>query len=178
MAHIETINPAEFNRFRQLKAMACMQLQWAERDAYTVEFLRPYIGFDRWRLLYAAGSLQDAGAMLCGGSDWPVDPLLPFRQIEMAANRSADEIYPGDPKPLNRDQKISLRSAIAMHTRGSAYQLHQSGSTGSITQGRKADLLVLDQNLFKVPLTEVSHTQVLMTMIDGDAVYLDPTRVT
>ena len=65
------------------KPTASMQLQWAERDSYTVDSLRPYIGDRRWRYTYPAGSLEEAGARLCGGSDWPVDPLLPFRQIEM-----------------------------------------------------------------------------------------------
>ena len=172
LAHIEAIDSAEYKRFRQLNAMANMQMQWAERDSYTMKRLKPYIGPDRWHRLYAAGGLEAAGARLCGGSDWPVDPLLPFRQIEMAVNRTADEIYKGGDQPLNREQSISLRSSIAMHTRNSAYQLHQAGSTGAITRGRQADLVVLDRNLFDVKLTEVSTTKVMMTMVDGDIVHL------
>ncbi len=172
LAHIEAIDPAEYKRFRQLNAMANMQMQWAERDSYTMKRLKPYIGADRWHRLYAAGGLEAAGARLCGGSDWPVDPLLPFRQIEMAVNRTADEIYKGDDLPLNREQSISLRSSIAMHTQNSAYQLHQAAATGAITRGRRADLVVLDRNLFDVKLTEVSTTKVMMTMVDGDIVHM------
>ena len=172
LAHIEAIHNEEFKRFRQLNAMANMQMQWAERDSYTMKRLKPYIGPSRWRRLYAAGSLESAGARLCGGSDWPVDPLLPFRQIEMAVNRTADEIYKGGDAPLNPEESISLRSSIEMHTRNSAYQLHQSALTGAITRGRRADLVVLDRNLFDVKLTEVSTTKVLMTMVDGDIVHL------
>ena len=84
-----------------------------------------YLGRKRWRNTYPAGSLRKAGALLCGGSDWPVDPLLPFRQIEMAVNRTADEVYAGDPKPLFRAQGMRLRQSLAMHTRNSAFQLHQ-----------------------------------------------------
>jgi predicted amidohydrolase YtcJ len=178
LAHIEAIDSAEYKRFRQLNAMANMQMQWAERDSYTMKRLKPYIGPDRWHRLYAAGGLDAAGARLCGGSDWPVDPLLPFRQIEMAVNRTADEIYKGDDQPLNREQSISLRSSIAMHTRNSAYQLHQAGSTGAITRGRQADLVVLDRNLFDVKLTEVSTTKVMMTMVNGDIVHLKSSLVT
>jgi predicted amidohydrolase YtcJ len=174
LAHIEAIHYDEYKRFRQLNAMACMQMQWAERDSYTMRKLKPYIGPSRWSRLYAAGSLEAAGARLCGGSDWPVDPLLPFRQIEMAVNRTADEVYKGGDEPLNPAQAITLRSSIEMHTRNSAFQLHQAAATGAITRGRRADLVVLDRNLFDVKLTEVSTTKVLMTMVDGQVVHLKP----
>lgn len=148
-----------------------MQMQWAERDSYTMRRLKPYLGKARWERLYAAGGLEAAGARLCGGSDWPVDPLLPFRQIEMAVNRTADEVYKGDDEPLNPEQSISLRSSIAMHTRNSAYQLHQGGVTGQIRTGLRADLVVLDSNLFDVQLTDVSTTEVMLTMVDGAIVH-------
>ena len=173
LAHIEAIHWKDFPRFAELGVMANMQMQWAERDSYTMERLKPYIGHGRWERLYAAGSLQAAGARLCGGSDWPVDPLLPIRQIEMAVNRTADEIYRGEDEPLNPEQSISLRSSIAMHVRNAAFQLHQEDMTGRIAEGLRADIIVLDRNLFRVPLTEVSTTEVLMTMVDGEIVHLD-----
>ncbi|MGH2637033.1 MAG: amidohydrolase family protein [Actinomycetota bacterium] len=172
LAHIEAIHVDEYARFSQLGALASMQMQWAERDSYTMKRLKPYIGRSRWKRLYAAGSLEAAGARLCGGSDWPVDPLLPFRQIEMAVNRTADEIYRGDDEALNPEQSISLRSSIAMHTLNSAYQLHQEGTTGQIGAGHKADLVVIDRNLFAVHLTEASTTEVLLTMVEGEIVHL------
>ena len=71
--------------------------------------------------------------MLCGGSDWPVDPLLPFRQIEMAVNRTADEVYAGHPEPLfDEPGAAACAASIAMHTRNSAFQLHQEALSGRI----------------------------------------------
>ena len=125
ICHLELIHPKDFRRFAKLGVLPSMQMQWAERDSYTVERLKPYLGTKRWRHTYPAGSLKRAGALLCGGSDWPVDPLLPFRQIEMAVNRTADEVYKGDPEPLFADQGLKLRDSIAMHTRNSAFQLHR-----------------------------------------------------
>jgi predicted amidohydrolase YtcJ len=177
IAHLELIHPDDYARFRQLGVMANMQLQWAERDTYTMDYLRPYIGRRRWRRLYPAGSLWDAGARVCGGSDWPVDPLLPFRQIEMGVNRIADEVYGGYPYPLNPEQGLALRASIAMHTKHAAFQLHQETRTGSLRPGMAADLVVLDRNLFEVPLRDVSTTQVLMTLVRGDVVHLSPDLV-
>ena len=171
ITHLELIDPSDFRRFGRLGVLASMQLQWAERDSYTVDALRPYIGRRRWRWVYPAGSLARAGATLCGGSDWPVDPLLPFRQVEMAVNRKADEVYEGYSKPLWPKEGLSLRASIAMHTRHSAFQLHQNGTTGQIREGFAADLIVLDRDILDARLTRVSNTKVDLTMVDGRIVH-------
>ena len=106
-----------------------------------------------------------------------MDPLLPFRQIEMGVNRTVDEVYAGYPKPLNPQQALELRSSVAMHTRNSAYQLHQD-RTGTIRRDRLADLIVLDRNIFEVPLERVSTTKVLLTMVGGDIVHMKSSMVT
>jgi predicted amidohydrolase YtcJ len=170
ITHLELVHPRDFPRFERLGVLASMQLQWAVRDSYTVDSLRPYIG-RRWRHTYPARSLARAGATLCGGSDWPVDPLLPFRQIEMAVNRTADEVYEGYPKPLFAGQGLSLRASLAMHTRHSAFQLHQEQLTGQVREGLAADLIVLDRDLLRVPLKRVSKTAVELTMVGGRIVY-------
>ena len=171
ITHLELIHPSDFKRFGRLGVMASMQLHWAERDSYTVDSLKPYIGARRWRWVYPAGSLARAGATLCGGSDWPVDPLLPFRQIEMAVNRTADEVYEGYPKPLWRQEGLSLRASLAMHTRNSAFQLYQEKLTGQIRRGFAADLIVLDRDVLRAPLKRVSKTKVDLTMVAGGIVH-------
>ncbi len=168
IAHLELVDPHDFPRFRQLGVLASMQLQWAERDAYTVDALRPYVGERRWRFLYPAGSLHRAGALLCGGSDWPVDPLLPFRAMEMAVNRTADEVYEGYPQPLRpRAEGISLALAARMHTRNAAFQLHLERRSGQIKRGMRGDVIVVDRDIFSVPLTRVSTARVLLTAVGG-----------
>jgi predicted amidohydrolase YtcJ len=171
IAHLEVVNPHDFRRFKALGVLASMQLQWAERDSYTVDALKPYIGARRWRWTYPAGSLARAGARLCGGSDWPVDPLLPLRQIEMAVNRTADEVYEGYPKPLFPQEGLSLRRSLVMHTRNSAFQLHQERLSGQIREGYAADLIVLDRDLLRVPLKRVSKSKVDLTMVAGRIVH-------
>lgn len=171
ITHLELVHPKDFRRFRKLGVLASMQMQWAERDSYTVERLKPYLGTRRWRNTYPAGSLSRAGATLCGGSDWPVDPLLPFRQIEMAVNRTADEVYRGDPEPLFAGQGLRLHASIAMHTANSAYQLHQESLSGRIVPGYAADLVALDRDLFEVELERVSRTKVDLTLTGGRIVH-------
>ena len=167
ITHLELVDPKDFGRFAELGVLPSMQMQWAERDSYTVDRLKDYLGPKRYRNVYPSGSLKKAGATLCGGSDWPVDPLLPFRQIEMAVNRTADEVYAGDDKPLFAKQGIGLRASIAMHTRNAAFQLHQETLSGQLAPGMAADLVVVDRDLLKVDLKKVSKASSRLTMVGG-----------
>jgi len=167
ITHLELVDPADFGRFAELGVLASMQMQWAERDSYTIDRLKGYLGKRRHRYVYPSGSLKKAGATLCGGSDWPVDPLLPMRQLEMAVNRTADEVYPGYPKALRKSEGISLPASIAMHTRNSAYQLHQEALSGRLRPGLAADIVVLDRDVLGVPLTKVSKATSRLTMVGG-----------
>jgi predicted amidohydrolase YtcJ len=171
IAHLELVDPADFPRFAELGVLASMQMQWAERDSYTVDRLRDYLGPKRYRNVYPSGSLRKAGALLCGGSDWPVDPLLPLRQIEMAVNRTADEVYAGGSKPLFSGQGIGLGASLAMHTRNSAYQLHQESFSGRLVPGLAADLIVADADILKLPLKKVSKAASRLTMVGGRVVH-------
>jgi predicted amidohydrolase YtcJ len=171
IAHLELVDPDDFPRFASLGALACMQLQWAELDSYTVDYCKPYLGPGRWRYLYPSGSIAASGGMVTGGSDWPVDPLLPFRQIEMAVNRTGDEIYPAYPGPLHAEEDLRRSYSLRMHTEHSAFQLHQEALTGSIAVGKLADVIVLDRDVQNVPLEDVSTTEVLLTMVGGEVVY-------
>jgi predicted amidohydrolase YtcJ len=119
---------------------------------------------------------MEYGAVIAGGSDFPVDPLNPWKQVEMAVSRSqpANElmgIYDGVLTPW---ECLTLPESIRMHTMGAAYQLHQDDVTGSIEMGKYADLIVLDRNLFRIPVDDISETKVLLTMVNGEVVWEAP----
>ena len=81
-------------RFGPLGVVASMTLNWAGRDTCTVDAVEGYLDPDVMRTIYAARSLQRGGAVLAGGSDWPVTQLLPWRQIEMATMRDTTRPSP------------------------------------------------------------------------------------
>ena len=102
-----------------------------------------------------------------GGSDWPVDPLRPFNQVATAIDRTE---YDAVPRPLNRAEGIGRAAALAMHTRGSAFELHQ-GRTGTVAPGKVADLVVVDRDLQKVGPRSIRRASVRGTLIAGKVVY-------
>ncbi|KOV80471.1 amidohydrolase [Streptomyces sp. NRRL WC-3618] len=167
ITHLQLVHPDDYRRFARAGVVASMQLQWAMPSSFTNDALRPYVGPERYARLYPAHSLARAGALLAGGSDWPVDPLLPFTQIATAIDRS----NPAENQPpLNTREALTRFQSLAMHTAGAAYQLHD-GNSGTVRPGRRADLVVLDQDITKVPVKEIRATKVQYTLVSGRVVH-------
>ena len=100
------------------------------------------------------------------GSDWPVDPLNPWAEITTAKTRSAP--WAG---VLDLGESISIKRALKAHTMGTAGQLGLARKIGSITPGKKADMIVLDRNPVKRNPEGVWKTRVLRTIVGGKTVY-------
>ncbi len=170
VAHLQFPDPADVPRLRSLGVVANVQPYWAQPDPAIEELMTPRVG-ERVQRLYPIGDLKRSGAVLAFGSDWPVSTPDPFRQIEVAVTRRA----PGDDDGpvLRRDQRIELPDAIAAFTRGSAYVNHDDDA-GSIEEGKRADLVVLDRNLFDPGAGPIHRTQVLTTIAAGRVVHERP----
>ncbi len=172
ITHLEAIDSDDVPRFARLGVIASMSMQWARRDAYTVNGTVGYIDDVLYQRLFPAAELWRTGGIIAGGSDYPVDPLLPFVQIETTVDHTGEAVpgvFPGALSP--REAIPDLLAVIKMHTINSAYQMHREREFGSIEAGKQADLIVLSQNLFDVPTEKISDTKVLLTMLGGKVVY-------
>lgn len=167
IAHLELINPQDFPRFKELGVIANFQLLWAESDPYTVTATMPYIGATRSRYLYPARSLLDAGALIAGGSDWGVSTYDPFAAMEHAITRAENRGL----KPLLPEQTLPLQAIVDAYTINAAFALKQERTTGSLEPGKRADLVVLDRDIFALDPFELHNTRVLLTYLDGQQVY-------
>lgn len=169
ISHLQLINAADIPRFSELGVAANFQPLWAYPDAYITDLTLPYIGAERGKWLYPINSTLQSGAVVAFGSDWSVSTANPFTQMEVAVTRA-------DPSgqvswQLNPEQAITLAQAIEAFTLGSAWVNGLELETGSIEVGKYADLAVLDRNLFKINIQELSETQVVLTLLEGVAVY-------
>lgn len=175
IAHLELIDPADIPRFRELGVIANFQPLWAYADPYITELTMPFLGEQRSRWLYPIRSVQNAGGMIAFGSDWSVSSANPLEEIETAVTRMGAL---GDTdKPFIPEERIDLPSAIAAFTINAAYVNHIEDITGSIETGKLADLIVLDRNLFALPQRDISDAKVLLTLMEGEAIYGDPTKL-
>jgi predicted amidohydrolase YtcJ len=170
IAHLQLVDPADFPRFKELGVIADMQLEWAKREPATEGPLEPYLGPDRYRHLYPAGSLHAAGATIAGGSDWDISSYNPFRAFETAVTRAGGAGQP----PLNINERIPLTTAIDAYTINAAYAMKQDTTIGSLEVGKRADLIVVDRDILSVDPETIADTKVLATYLDGRLVYAAP----
>jgi predicted amidohydrolase YtcJ len=110
-----------------------------------------------------------SGATLAGGSDWSVTTANPLEEIEVMANRVDPENR--DRAPFLPEQRVPLPDALAAFTIGSAYVNHDEREAGSIEVGKRADLAVLDRNLFEIEGGAVADAQVELTLVAGRRVF-------
>jgi predicted amidohydrolase YtcJ len=111
----------------------------------------------------------DAGALVVAGSDWSVVPSVnPWIAIETLVTRQKPG---GGGEMLGASERISLEQAIALYTVNAAREIGDRVRIGSLEPGLLADLIVLDRNPFKIPITQVHDTRVRMTLIEGEIVY-------
>ncbi|HET7291132.1 MAG TPA: amidohydrolase [Vicinamibacteria bacterium] len=170
--HIETSRAEDWPRFAALGVIASMQPLHANPDQNNFNVWSRNAGPDRASRAWAWRRLEEAGARLAFGSDWPVVTSDVFRGLYCATQRKTREGTPeGGWLP---HFAVSLESALRHYTIDAAYASFEEGIKGSLTVGRKADLVVLSEDLFRVRPEAILKAKVLLTVMDGRVVYRDP----
>nr|CAA9361424.1 MAG: probable metal-dependant glycoprotease [uncultured Nocardioidaceae bacterium] len=167
IAHIQVVHPDDVPRFAQLDVTANMQPLWAAHEPEMDEFVIPFLGPERAGWQYPFAALQASGARLAGGSDWPVSSPDPLHGIHVAVNRISPR---GDAPPFLAEQRLDLTSALRAYTAGSAY-VNGDDDAGRIAVGARADLAVVDRDLFALPVEEIASARVVQTYVGGQLVH-------
>ncbi len=164
--HAQHLRPADIARFGRLGLVAAVQPYHAIDDGRWAE---TKIGPERVKTTYAFESLRRAGAVLAFGSDWTVGPLEPILGIYAAVTRrTLDGADPGGWVP---GEKVSVEEAVRAYTVNGAWAEFAEADKGTLAQGRLADLVVLDRDIFTVPPEEIGGARVRLTVFDGRVVY-------
>jgi hypothetical protein len=164
------MHPDDIPRFRRLDATATIQALWACHEPQMDDLTIPFLGDRRSGWQYPFGDLFRDGAAIAMGSDWPVSSPDPLQAIHVAVNRTDIAAPPGTP-PLDAEQGLTLATAVAAYTAGSAYINGVDERSGTIAVGKSADLVVLDRDPFDRPVEEIGRTAVEATFIDGRLVF-------
>jgi predicted amidohydrolase YtcJ len=129
----------------------------------------PFLGRDRAGQQYPFADLVRSGARIAMGSDWSVTTANPLEQMEVAVNRIDPKNRSGP--PFLPEQRLTLAQAVRGFTLGTAYVNHDDEQSGSIEVGKRADLAVLDRNVFTEPATNLSDASVEFTLSSGRVVF-------
>jgi predicted amidohydrolase YtcJ len=166
--HAQHLRPADVGRMAAQGVVASMQ---------------PYHAIDdgRWagkrlgkRVVnsYVFKSLLEHGAHLAFGSDWTVAPIDPLLGIYAAVTRRT--LDGKNPDGWIPEQKISVEQALKAYTSGDAFGVFAEGSRGMLRKGYRADLVLLDRDLFNIPPEEIESAQVRATIVGGRPVFRAP----
>lgn len=162
--HAQVTTPAQITQFKQLKVIASMQPNHLLTD---MRWAQDRLGPKRAATSYAWLAFLNKGAGLAFGTDYPVEPVTPFRGLYAAITRKIEngkqEYFP--------DQRLSIDQAIASYTQGSAFAEFQEKEKGRLAPGMLADFVVLDRDLTASTSEKVLTTKVLRTVVGGKTVY-------
>jgi len=162
--HDQVIAPEDFKKYKALSVIASVQPNHLLTD---MNWAESHIGPARAKHSYPWKEFEDNGIRLAFGTDYPVEPITPFRGLYAAVTRKneagAKEYYP--------EQKLTMDEAIAAYTMGAAHAEFAENKKGRLAPGMLADLVVLDRDIAKVPPAEILKTRVLRTVVGGKTVY-------
>jgi predicted amidohydrolase YtcJ len=162
--HDQVIAPEDFKKFKDLGVIASVQPNHLLTD---MNWAESHIGPERAKHSYPWKEFEENGIPLAFGTDYPVEPITPFRGLYAAVTRKNEagtkEYYP--------EQKLTIDHAIAAYTSGAAYAEFEEDKKGSLTPGMLADFVVLDRDITKVAPAEILKTRVLRTVVGGKTVY-------
>jgi predicted amidohydrolase YtcJ len=161
--HAQVTTPQQVLRFKELGVIASMQpnhlltdMNWAESR----------LGPKRAETSYAWAEFLRRGVVLAFGTDYPVEPVTPFRGVYSAITRMSEDgkkSYPG--------QKLTIEQALAAYTTGAAFAEFAEKQKGKLEPGMLADFVVLDRDITAAPPPKILETKVLRTVVGGKTVY-------
>ncbi len=166
ITHLQLVDPKDYKRFKQNNVIASMQLAWAYEDSFNKELVKPYIDAASYNGMYPAHSLLVNGATIAGASDAPVSTANPFVAMATAITRKGIE---GD--ILNPAEAIDRDTVFKAYTINSAKALYLDKRIGTLEPGKKADMILVDRDIFKVSPEQLAETKVVWTIFNGKKVY-------
>jgi predicted amidohydrolase YtcJ len=162
--HAQVTTPAQIAQFKQLKVVASMQPNHLLTD---MRWAQDRLGPKRAATSYAWLAFLNKGVGLAFGTDYPVEPVTPFRGLYAAVTRKSEN----GKQEYFLDQRLTIDQAIAAYTQGSAFAEFEEKEKGKLVPGMLADFVVLDRDLTASSPEKILATKVLRTVVGGKTVY-------
>ncbi|ESK85235.1 hypothetical protein Moror_11382 [Moniliophthora roreri MCA 2997] len=169
LEHAQIMLPSDMIRLGKLGVIASVQPTHAISDMW---YAQNRLGPERVKNLYAFRTMIDMGARITLGSDSPVESMNPLSGFYAAVSRlSPDGKSPHGSEGWFPEQRLSREEALRGMTIDPAYASFTEKTLGSLEPGKRADYVILSQDIMTVPVDKILSTEVLATVIDGQPVY-------
>lgn len=175
LIHNYLIDPADYPRIKAADATLNFTMLWDQMDPVMVNATQPYLTPQQLADLMPMGQVHEAGLVVTGGSDWPVTQISPLSSIEVAVTGKSAPYHLGMPTVMEQPpmvgERVKLDTMIRAYTLNAAYAARQEDVLGSVSVGKRADLIVLEKNLFKIHPEDIAEVEIDLTMLDGRVVF-------
>lgn len=160
--HAQMATPELIERMKKLPIVLDIQPTFLMTDLHWIE---ERVGKERAVLSYPWKTYLDAGLIMAGGSDAPVESFNPWIGIYATVTRQDMDGYPvGGYHP---NEKVSVYDAVCMYSKNVAYANGDQDLMGTIEAGKFADMVVIDRDIFHIPENDIKDIQVLNTYMAG-----------
>ncbi|PYO15514.1 MAG: amidohydrolase [Candidatus Rokuibacteriota bacterium] len=166
--HAQILTERDIPRFRRLGALPSMQATHCTSD---MEWAAERLGPDRLRGAYAWRSLLETGVIIAGGSDFPVESPSPFHGLYAAVARRPRS---GEDRGWQPEQRMTREEAMRSFTSWNAYASRQEGELGTLEPGKRADLVVLSDDVLTCVEERIKDITPVLTLVGGDVVFRGP----
>lgn len=162
--HAQHLSKNDIPRFAQLGVIASMQSIHCTSDA---PFVRKRLGEGRAKIgAYVWQSLLKNNAIICNGTDSPVEGITPLSNFHAAVTR---KLKNGD--TFFRDQKMKRLEALKSYTINGAYAAFEEEIKGSLEVGKLADITILSKDILTIPDDQILDTKIMYTIVGGKILY-------
>jgi predicted amidohydrolase YtcJ len=164
--HAQIVHFQDLPRFAELDVIPSMQGSHQTSDMY---WAIDRLGWSRVQGAYAWRTLLNSGVVIPNGSDFPVESPNPLISFKAFVTRQDENGWPaGGWFP---HQRTTRQEALRSVTIWPAYAAFMEDVAGSLSPGKYADFVVLDQDIMTVAPERILDTRVVMTVLGGNVVY-------
>ena len=164
--HSQVVNPADFEKYKAFNIIPSVQPTHATSDMYWAE---ERIGPKRMKGAYAYQSLLKQNDIIANGSDFPVESINPLYGFYAAVSRKDLKGYPNG--GFQKNEALSRLQALKAMTIWAAYACFEDEYKGSLEQGKFADFVILNEDLFNCSEDSIPKIKIHGTYIKGQKVY-------
>ncbi len=166
LEHSQIINEKDLTLVKLLSVIPSIQPTHATSDMYWAE---QRLGKERIKFAYAYKDLLKAAGMVAIGTDFPVEDISPFKSFYAAVYRKDSKGFPKG--GFQMENALTRQETIKGMTIWAAYSNFEEKEKGSLTKGKFADFVILDNDLMTCTEDKILNTKVLSTFIAGEEVY-------